>query len=40
MICIELATKKKISLRCGLFGSKVSKGEIPEIVENSFSKES
>lgn len=29
-ICIELATKRKSSLKCGLFGSKVSKGEIPE----------
>lgn len=40
IICIELATKRKTSLKCGLFGSKVSKGEIPETVENSFSKES
>lgn len=29
-ICIELATNRKSSLKCGLFGSKVSKGEIPE----------
>lgn len=39
-ICIELATKRKSSLKCGLFGSKVSKGEIPETVKNSFCKES
>lgn len=38
-ICIELATKRKTNLKCGLFESKVSKGEIPQSVENSFSKE-
>lgn len=39
-ICIELATKRKTSLKCGLFGSKVSKGEIPKTVKNFFGKES
>lgn len=33
MICIELATKRKTSSKCGLFGSRVSKGEIPETVK-------
>lgn len=40
MICIELATKRKTSLKCGLFGSQVSKGEIPKTVKNFFGKES
>lgn len=39
-ICIELSTERKTSLKCGLFGSKVSKGEIPQTIENSFSIES
>lgn len=39
-ICIELATKRKTSLKCGLFGRKLSKGDIPETVRKFFWKES
>lgn len=39
-ICIELATKRKTSLKSGLFGRKVLKGEISEAVEKFFWKES
>lgn len=32
-ICIELDTKRKKSFKFGLFGRKLSKGEIPETVK-------
>lgn len=30
--------EEKNKLKCGLFGGKVSKGEVPETVKNSFCK--
>lgn len=36
MICIKFTILGKTSSKCALFGSKVSKGEIPETL-NSFS---